>query len=83
MKSHFKKMIKVSVPYDYGWDGDCAHRGEERYRGVCNRLRNEKGVSADDIIPLGYLLGSGAAVELTAAEVCCEDHRILQCRWAR
>lgn len=31
-------------------------------------LRNEKGVCVDDIIPLGYSLGSGVAVELAATE---------------
>ena len=67
-----EKGISVVVPDYRGYgltggefsEGGCFEAAHAAY----DWLRNEKGVRTDDIIPLGYSLGSGVAVELAASK---------------
>jgi len=67
-----EKGISVIAPDYRGYGLTCGEFSEsgcfEAAHAAYDWLRNEKGVSADDVIPLGYSLGSGVAVELAATE---------------
>ena len=67
-----EKGISVIAPDYRGYGLTCGEFSEggcfEAAHAAYDWLRNEKGVSADDIIPLGYSLGSGVAVELAATK---------------
>lgn len=64
--------ISVIAPDYRGYGLTCGEFSEggcfEAAHAAYDWLQNEKGVCADDIIPLGYSLGSGVAVELAATE---------------
>lgn len=64
--------ISVIAPDYRGYGLTCGEFSEggcfEAAHAAYDWLRNEKGVSADDIIPLGYSLGSGVAVELATTK---------------
>lgn len=67
-----EKGISVIAPDYRGYGLTCGEFSEsgcfEAAHAAYDWLRNEKGVCVDDIIPLGYSLGSGVAVELAATE---------------
>ena len=67
-----EKGISVVAPDYRGYGltgGEFSESGcYEAAHAAYDWLRNEKGVCVDDIIPLGYSLGSGVAVELAATE---------------